>query len=327
MQSLTLVLKTIGYFLLGFCILLALTVIANLFIIGGVSLSERILPWCWRLSTLALVVSILFLLPLALIRKTRSIAAIGIYICSYVYGISAWFTGLLLTYSIWGSFAVLVGLFFLGIGVVPIAILATLFNGLWAELGILIALCVLTFGSRLGSIFLLKTLETDPISYADDAITQEPQEPLTRLFGEGKQVPKDAMTNQHGKLAKLCRFVIAVIAGAILGNILAVVAALGIDIVYGREVTGGDWLLTTPNVIYAAVIGLLVGLFAGLIAKRRGWLAGTVSQFLPLFVGIAISIYVNRDLQGNYQVKPAVWTWIGLLPAMLGGHLGSWLRK
>jgi hypothetical protein len=59
------------------------------------------------------------------------------------------FLGLLLTYVIWGGFAVFIGLFLAGVGVVPVAMLATLLKGLWGPFGILIGLTILTFGTRI----------------------------------------------------------------------------------------------------------------------------------------------------------------------------------
>jgi len=54
---------------------------------------------------------------------------------------------LLLTYSIWGAFAVYVGLFVLGIGVIPLSILATAIKGQWSNLGQQMFLLFLTLGS------------------------------------------------------------------------------------------------------------------------------------------------------------------------------------
>lgn len=47
----------------------------------------------------------------------------------------------------------------MGIGVVPIGILAALFNGMWPELGILVLAIVLTFGCRLFGAFLIANQE------------------------------------------------------------------------------------------------------------------------------------------------------------------------
>ncbi len=100
------------------------------------------------ISLIALGICIVILGPLALLRFTRPWAGIGYFIASYVFGLTGWFMGLLLTWMLWGGFAVIIGLVFLGVGVIPIAMLATLFKGMWAELGLLILAVVLTYGLR-----------------------------------------------------------------------------------------------------------------------------------------------------------------------------------
>ena len=55
--------------------------------------------------------------------------------------------------------AVILGLFMAGIGVVPIAMLATLLKGMWGPLVELLLLTILTFGSRIGALSLAQTLE------------------------------------------------------------------------------------------------------------------------------------------------------------------------
>ena len=69
-------------------------------------------------------------------------------IASLVFGFTLWVWGLLFTYHLWGAIAVFIGLFLMGVGVVPIAMLATLFKGMWSTLGELVLLTVLTFGTR-----------------------------------------------------------------------------------------------------------------------------------------------------------------------------------
>jgi hypothetical protein len=60
---------------------------------------------------------------------------------------------------------VFLGLFLLGVGVVPIAKHATLFKGMWLQLGELVLLTVLTFGLRAYSIYLDQ--KTDREAYAE----------------------------------------------------------------------------------------------------------------------------------------------------------------
>lgn len=129
------------------------------------------------------------------------------------------------------------------------------------------------------------------------------------------------------RILRKVRIPLGIVAGPILGNFCAVFAAAGIDASYGEQVTGGHWNLTLPNVIYAIVIGFFTGFIAGFIGKKRGGLLGALSQFLPLLFIVLLSLYLNRDLLGGYQVKPAVWTWIGLVPAIFGGRFGGHLAN
>jgi hypothetical protein len=141
-------LSTAGTYVLGAVIALALLAIPAVFLVGAEWLGTKILPWLVLLCVLALGFNVLVLGPLAIVPPTRQWAGIGFFISSYLFGLTAWFMGLLLTLQLWGVFAVVIGLFMLGIGVVPIAMLATLFNGMWAELGLLLLAVFLTYVLR-----------------------------------------------------------------------------------------------------------------------------------------------------------------------------------
>lgn len=123
-------------------------------------------------------------------------------------------------------------------------------------------------------------------------------------------------------MKKTLRVIIAIIGGAFLGNLIAMFAAMGIDASYGKVVTGEPWKLNLPNFIYAIIIGLLVGFFAGLIAKRKGWLVGAAAQLLSLpFVFVLILVYnrVPANVEHLYH-----WSlWVGLIAAMIGGQLAE----
>ncbi len=94
------------------------------------------------------VIDIFIILPLGLFRKTKGVSGVGLVLSSYVYGVTLWFWALLITYFTWGALAVFIGLVMAGIGVLPIAILASIIKGQWATLGQIILFIVLTFGSR-----------------------------------------------------------------------------------------------------------------------------------------------------------------------------------
>ena len=66
---------------------------------------------------------------------------------------------LLISYTIWGVTGIVIGLLLGGIGVVPIAILATLFNGMWSMVGQLLLVTAITFGTRFLGIWVIMKSE------------------------------------------------------------------------------------------------------------------------------------------------------------------------
>lgn len=155
-------LKVVGNILLVILILSAVLVIPVLFIVGAELLSELLLPWLVLASLLAFAFLLLVLFPLAAFRPSRPFASVAMHIVSYVFGATVWMEGLLLTMVLWGTWAVFTGLFFLGVGVVPIAMLATLFQGHWARLAELVVLTVLTFGTRFLALWVSERAGTLP---------------------------------------------------------------------------------------------------------------------------------------------------------------------
>lgn len=143
-----------GIALVGAVFLIGILIYAIYLIKGGVYISEKALPWLSQAMWYVLMVDIFFLLPLSTLRKRKAISSAGFLVSSYVFGATLWFWGLLLTYFIWGGIAVFIGLFLLGIGIVPIAILATAFTGEWTTTGQLLLLILLTYGSRFYSVYL-----------------------------------------------------------------------------------------------------------------------------------------------------------------------------
>ena len=134
--------------LTGILILAGLICLALLFLHGGVWFSKQILPWLLPSAKMTLGIVLLVLLPLSWWWPTRRIAAKGLLYASGIFGLTLWKWGLILTYNLWGGMAVLVGLFLVGVGVVPMAMFATAFKSMWPTLGQLIALAVLTYGTR-----------------------------------------------------------------------------------------------------------------------------------------------------------------------------------
>jgi hypothetical protein len=153
-------LKNVGCILsLLFAVIAGFGLLA-LFVVGAEWLSQRLLPWFVLASLLATVILVIVLLPLAAIRRTRPFASVAILIVSYVLGVTVWMEGLLITMALWGWFAVAVGLFVAGIGVVPIAMVATLSKAMWRPFTELVTLTTLTFGTRLLALWVASKAET-----------------------------------------------------------------------------------------------------------------------------------------------------------------------
>jgi hypothetical protein len=75
---------------LGVVVFVAIVVVIFLLVQGGAWLADKVYPILIVLFVLALLFTVLILLPLAIFRKTRGFAAMGVYITSYIYGLTVW---------------------------------------------------------------------------------------------------------------------------------------------------------------------------------------------------------------------------------------------
>lgn len=142
-------LKKIGYGALFFPVMAALLTFTVLLMKGMVWASEKTLPWLVVASQIALGICIFIFLPLCIFRKTRPLAGLGFYFASFVFGLLLFALSCLLSVSIWGYGALIFGLVMGGVGVLPVALLATLFTARWELLTELIIGLMMTFGTRI----------------------------------------------------------------------------------------------------------------------------------------------------------------------------------
>ena len=157
--------KDFSSFLLGIAIIVAIASIIGLVLKGGIWIADTILPAIQLVSGFTFFLNLLVFLPLCFIKKTRGFSAVVMYISSYIFGLELWLRSLLFTYILWGGFWVTVGLLFAGAGVLPMALLATAFNGHWLVFFWLCVGIMTTYGSRmLGRYF------TDKIEFAEQEV-------------------------------------------------------------------------------------------------------------------------------------------------------------
>jgi hypothetical protein len=165
------VLSPLSGCLLGALVLAGIILTALMFLRGGVWLGEKALPYFLWLARITLGVVVIILLPMAAFRQPQWFAARGLISASSIFGITLWVWGLVLTYNLWGGGAVLLGLVLLGVGVVPMAMLATLFASLWPTFGQLLLLAALAYGTqRFGRILFLKLQQKEQKIYEAEIV-------------------------------------------------------------------------------------------------------------------------------------------------------------
>ena len=142
------ILESIGGVLLGIAFFVGSIIALILFFTVGATVGATILPFVSWLTGILFAVNIIALL-IAISRKTRGVVGIIIFLSSYVYGLQTWIIGLLVTLTLWGWIAVIIGLFIGGIGVVPIGMAAAIFNGRWSIFFVLLINVILTYGTRI----------------------------------------------------------------------------------------------------------------------------------------------------------------------------------
>ena len=133
----------------GFLIFIAIMSLPIIFIKGSVWASEHLFGPLIVVGWILLAIDILLLLPLSIFKRLRGLTGGGIFLSSFIFGLVSWLLGFILTYSIWGLWAVIIGIFFMGFGVVPIALLATAINGYWEPFFTVLIITALTYGSRI----------------------------------------------------------------------------------------------------------------------------------------------------------------------------------
>lgn len=143
-------LKNYALYFCVFIIFIVLPIlITGIFLFGATVFSMNALPWLNLATYFAFGFSLFVLLPLSFFRRTKSFSSYGLILASYIYGINLWCFSFLITLYYWGYLAVILGISIAGIGIIPIALLAVIFNGEWWNVKDMFILLILIIGSRL----------------------------------------------------------------------------------------------------------------------------------------------------------------------------------
>ena len=125
---------------LGGCVFLAALAIGGIALLvmllrGTPWIAENFYPWTVQAAKVALFFVVPTCSVLAFFRKGRGIGGLGLVLSSYVIGFSLWVWSLIVAYALAGVFWIIVGLLFVGIGVIPIAMVAAALNAQWSVAG------------------------------------------------------------------------------------------------------------------------------------------------------------------------------------------------
>jgi hypothetical protein len=134
---------------------------------------ETLYEWTLDIAEWALVVCVLVVLPLGLFRKTRGISATSYVIASYIFGTNLFIFSVLVVLQIWGVVALIIGLVFAGVGVLPVAFLASIVHREWDAFWQLAFGLVFTWGTRAYGLYLATKSEREKADAELDAVIHE----------------------------------------------------------------------------------------------------------------------------------------------------------
>ncbi len=107
------------------------SIIIFLLIEGGLLLSTLLYPILNAVSVIAVLVSTFIFLPFSRIKSKKDLAVTGLLATSYILGATLWTFSFITAYEIWGFLGLAIGLFLFGVGVIPVAIIASIFALEW----------------------------------------------------------------------------------------------------------------------------------------------------------------------------------------------------
>ena len=114
------------------------------------------LDWVDYAARLASSVFVVAGLAGLLIKPVRGFCGLVVVLASYVLGLDMWFYSVLIVHRLWGTLAVVLGLFVAGVGVGPMAIAAMLFHKEWSDCGWLLVGFSMVYICRVSGLSLSK---------------------------------------------------------------------------------------------------------------------------------------------------------------------------
>jgi len=166
------------------------------FVIKGVVwIGEKVLPFLMSLTSLLTAISVFIFIPMMIFKKTRKWAGGALAFSSLLFGLTLWIYSALVAYMLWGFIGLVIGLFMMGIGVVPVALLAALFSGEWTIIGSIIYMLILTFGARLFGLYVAEKAENKKSITYTGSFSENPMEEKYRIISEDAELNETKKDN------------------------------------------------------------------------------------------------------------------------------------
>jgi hypothetical protein len=159
-----------------------------------------------NLCGISMAISVFILLPLACFRRTRMVAGVTLLVFSYLFGLTTWILGLIVTWAFWGLLGIFIGFLLAGIGVVPLGLIASVLHGRWDLFWILMGNLALVFIPRAFAFFLIE--HAGPKASGDEQVIAT--EPYTDEQNDANALPEGvaSSTDEVTDAAGLLRHVV-----------------------------------------------------------------------------------------------------------------------
>lgn len=133
---------------LNLFLFIAIWTLPLIFLMGADWTSKYLLEPLMTTGWTLLAINVAILLPLSIFKKFRPVVGKGIFYTSFIFGFIAWYLSFIYSYLIWGEWGAVSGILLLGVGVVPVALLATGINSHWEPFFTLLIMTALIFVAR-----------------------------------------------------------------------------------------------------------------------------------------------------------------------------------
>ena len=113
----------------------------------------------WPLVLLIFCTTLVLLLVGSISKSSRSFVGKATTVLSYPVAFTVWLWGFLLVFIAWGWLGVIIGLVLLGVGVVPLGLIALILDGVWSGVGQMVLAVALVMAMRYAGTWMAENTE------------------------------------------------------------------------------------------------------------------------------------------------------------------------